>query len=346
MTKQFCPKCGKETDVFCGKVCRECFIEKHKLVECPLVIHTKTCPTCGSFFRKGKWAFTEDESENILDSVRDAIKIDSQAENVEVFLTPRKLDSPLYHVGIEVTAEINGVELTSETETEVRVRKESCLTCNRIAGGYFEGIVQIRAENRLPTKDELKRSEKIAHELAGRSQNKGDRLAFISKITERDEGIDVYVGSTKLGTQICRAVIDVFGGKYTESPSLVGQKDGVDIYRVTFALRLPEFVRGDIVSVNDRVIVVQKYGKHVRGIDLETGKKIVEPTDRVGKIIKLGSVDDAVSTVLVTYEGKTIQVLDPETYESVTIRKPEFLNVEAGDEINIIKTGKGIFVLP
>ena len=346
MTNQFCPKCGKETDEFCGNVCKECFIETQELMECPLVINTKTCPTCGSFLRKGKWSFTDDESGNVLDSVRDAITIVPGAENVELFLTPKKLHESMYHVGIEMKAEINGVEITAETETEVRVRKESCITCNRIAGGYFEGIVQLRAENRLPTKDELKKGKKIAHELAGRSQDKGDRLAFISKTLTLDEGIDLYVGSTKLGTQICRAVIDFFGGKYTESPSLVGQKDGVDVYRVTFALRLPEFVRGDIVSVNDRVIEVQNFGKHVRGIDLETGKKIMEPTDRIKNITKLGSASDAVSAVLVADEGSTIQVLDPETYESVTIRKPEFLNVEAGNEINIIKTEKGIFVLP
>lgn len=346
MTNQFCPKCGKETDEFCGKVCKECFVEKQVLMECPLVIPIKTCPTCGSFLRKGKWLFSEDAVENILNCVRDSITIEPQAENVELFLTPKKLHESMYHVGIEMKADINGVEIEAETKTEVRVRKESCLTCNRIAGGYFEGIVQLRAEKRLPTKDELKKGRKIAHDLAGRSQDKGDRLAFISKTLTLDEGIDFYVGSTKLGTQICRAVIEVFGGKYTESPSLVGQKDGVDVYRVTFALRLPEFVRGDIVSVNDRVIEVQIFGKHVRGIDLETGKKIMEPADRIGDIIKLGSASDAVLTVLVTDEGSTIQVLDPETYESVTIKKPEYLSDKAGSEINIIKTKKGIFVLP
>lgn len=343
---QFCPKCGKDTDVLFENVCRECFLKTHKLIDCPLVIHIKTCPTCGSFFRKGKWAFSNNETKNVLDSVRDEISIDKKAKNVEIFLTPNKLDKSIYRVGIGVTAEINGIAITEETELEVRVGKEACDACSRIAGGYFEGIVQVRAENRLPTKEELTRSENIARKLAGRYQDKGDRLSFISRTVELDEGIDIYVSSTKLGKQVCNAVIEVFGGKFSESPSLIGQKDGVEIYRVTFSLRLPEFVRGDIVSVNDTVIKVQNFGKHLRGIDLETGKKITEPADRIGKIIKLGSVNDAVSSVLVADEGDTVQVLDPETYESITIRKPEFLDVKAGNDINVVKTEKGIFILP
>ncbi|MCX9014352.1 MAG: NMD3-related protein [Candidatus Methanoperedens sp.] len=346
MSSQFCPKCGKDTDVLFENVCKECFLKTHKLIGCPLVIHIKTCPTCGSFFRKGKWAFSNDETKNVKDSVLDEISIDKKAKNAEIVLTLNKLDKLMYRVGIEVTAEINGIPITEETETEVRVGREACDACSRIAGGYFEGIVQVRAENRLPTKEELARSETIARELAGRYQDKGDRLSFISRVVELDEGIDLYVSSTKLGKQVCNAVIEVFGGKFSESPTLIGQKDGIEIYRVTFALRLPEFVRGDIVGVGDSVIEVQNYGKHLRGTDLETGKKFMEASDRIGKIAKLGSLNDAVSSVLVMYEGNTIQVLDPETYESVTIRKPEFLDVEAGNEIRIIKTKKGIFVLP
>jgi nonsense-mediated mRNA decay protein 3 len=53
-----------------------------------------------------------------------------------------------------------------------------------------------------------------------------------------------------------------------------------------------------------------------------------------------------VSAVLVADEGRTIQVLDPHTYETVTVKRPEFLSVEPGNEIKIVKTEKGIFVLP
>jgi len=61
---------------------------------------------------------------------------------------------------------------------------------------------------------------------------------------------------------------------------------------------------------------------------------------------KLGRKQDAVPAVLVADEEKTIQVLDPETYETITIKRPEFLSTEQGNEVKIVKTAKGIFVVP
>jgi len=59
--------------------------------------------------------------------------------------------------------------------------------------GYFVGIVQIRADKRLPTNDELTKCMSIAEEVAQRSAEKGDRLAFIAKTGRDRRGIDMYV---------------------------------------------------------------------------------------------------------------------------------------------------------
>jgi nonsense-mediated mRNA decay protein 3 len=52
-----------------------------------------------------------------------------------------------------------------------------------------------------------------------------------------------------------------------------------------------------------------------------------------------------VLTVLVSIEDSAILVLDPETYETVAIKKPMSLNAEAGSEIPVLKTSYGIFAL-
>ncbi len=346
MTTLFCPKCGKDADIFYDNVCRQCFVGDKKLIECPAVVYSKICPTCGSVFKRGKWSLKEDESETILECVKDALKLEKQARNLELTLSPKQLDYSRYNVHIEAKAEIKGASITASQDAEVRISWETCDTCSRISGGYFEGIVQIRADGRIPTREELERCKSIAEDVAIRAQEKGDRLAFIAKTEELGEGADLYVGSIKLGKQICRAVIDVFGGKFMESPKLVGQKNGEDLYRITFALRLPEFVHGDVISVDDRVIEVLSCGKHVSGIDLETGRRFIENFNDLMEVRKLSRRDDAVSAVLIADEGKTIQVMDPETYETVTIKRPEFLSVEAGEEIKVVKTARGIFVVP
>lgn len=346
MTTLFCPKCGKDTDVFYDNVCRQCFIGDKKLLECPAVVYSRICPTCGSVFKKGRWQRRDEEKELVLECVKDNLSLSKYAENIELELSPEQLDYSRYNVHVEAKGEIKGVLIKASQDVELRINWQTCDTCSRISGGYFEGIVQIRADRRTPAKEELERCRGIASGVAAKAQEKGDRLAFIAKTEELDEGADLYVGSIKLGKQICRAITDVFGGKFSESPKLVGQKNGEDLYRITFALRLPEFVRGDIISMDGKVIEVQSCGKHVSGTDLETGRRFIENYDDLMDVKKLGSRQDAVSSVLVADEKKTIQVLDPETYETVTIKRPEFLSAKSGDEIKIVKTSKGIYVLP
>jgi nonsense-mediated mRNA decay protein 3 len=346
MNSSFCPKCGRDTDVLYNTVCRECYISIVKLLECPQVLYLRICPKCGSFFRKGRWSSREDETEVMREIVIDNLETNREAQNLELIIIPEQLDPSRYRVHVEAHARINGIPVDEELYTEVRINRETCDSCSRISGGYFEGLIQIRGDRRVPGKEELETCQCIARDVSVQALEKGDRFAFITKVVELDEGRDLYVGSRKLGKQICRAIINSFGGSFSESPKLVGQKDGVNLYRVTFAIRLPEFMRGDIISVNDKVIEVQSCGKHIRGIDLETGKRFTEEFDSQRKVEKLGRKEDAVSAVFISEEGSTIQVLDPDTYETVTIKKPDFLGSQPGSEIKIIKTSKGIYVLP
>ncbi|MCZ7357862.1 MAG: NMD3-related protein [Candidatus Methanoperedens sp.] len=346
MSNLFCPKCGNEADIFHDNVCGKCFIGNKKLIECPEVVSVRICPTCGSVYKKGKWALKEDEKQTIIDSVKDNLNVNKEASNLELTISPKQLDYSRYRVNIKGRAKIREVQIEDAQDAEVRVNWETCDTCSRISGGYFEGIVQIRADNRIPTKEELKKCQAIAEDVASRAQEKGDRLAFIAKTEKLEEGIDLYVGLSKLGKQICRAIIEAFGGRFAESPKLVGQKNGEDLYRITFALRLPEFVKGDIIDADDKVIEVQSCGKHLSGVDIVTGRRFIESFESLMDVRKLGRREDAVPAVLVVDERSTIQVLDPETYETVTIKRPEFLSAEQGDEVKIIKTSKGLFVLP
>ena len=316
------------------------------MIESPEVAYARICPACGAVFKRGKWSLKEDEATTIIDSVKDNLSINKEAVNLVLDLSPKQLDYSRYRVHLEAHADIRGSPIGSSKDVEVRIQWDTCETCSRISGGYFEGLVQIRADKRIPTTEEMGKCQEIAEDVAQRSREKGDRLAYIAKIEDLEEGIDLYVGLMKLGKQICRAIIDHFGGKFSESPKLVGQKNGVDLYRITFALRLPEFVRGDIIFADDKVIEVQGCGKHVSGIDIETGKRFMENFNDILEMKKIGKRTDAIPAVLVSDEGKTIQVLDPETYESIVLKKPEFLRAETGTEVQVIKTSRGLFVLP
>jgi nonsense-mediated mRNA decay protein 3 len=340
-----CPKCGRECDKFFDSVCKDCFFETFKLFELPLVLHVRVCSSCGAYFHKSKWEDIGNLEEAVLKAVENAIFIHSEAEDVEIYLKPREVTPFIYIVRAEVDAVVRDEPIHAEAETEVRILRTACDICSRESGGYFEAIIQIRAAGRFPTEEERKRCSAIAREAMEGMRKKGDRLAFISSVLEQKEGVDLYMGSMNASRQVCRLIISELGGNFSESPTLVGMKDGKNLYRITFAVRLPEFRPGDVIRFRGRIIQIRSSGKKVNGISLEDGLRFISNPEELKGAEKIANLEDAVLTVLVSIEENAILVLDPETYETVAIKKPMSFNAEAGSEIPVLKTAYGIFAL-
>jgi nonsense-mediated mRNA decay protein 3 len=340
-----CPKCGRECDKFFDSVCKDCFFETFKLFELPLVLHVRVCSGCGAYFHKSKWEDIGKLEEAVLKAVENALFIHSEARDVEIYLEPREVTPFIYVVSAEVDAVVRGEHIHSEAETEVRIQRTACDICSRESGGYFEAIIQIRAAGRFPTEEERKRCSAIAREAMENMRKKGDRLAFISSVLEQKEGVDLYMGSMNASRQVCRLIISELGGNFSESPTLVGMKDGKNLYRITFAVRLPEFRPGDVIRFRGGVIQIRSSGKKVNGISLEDGSRFISTPEELKGAEKIANIENAVLTVLVSIEENAILVLDPETYETVAIKKPISFNAEAGSEIPVLKTAYGIFAL-
>ena len=206
--------------------------------------------------------------------------------------------------------------------------------------------MQLRADNRIISETEVDRCIKLADRLLNKLTEKGDHFAFVSKVEELKEGVDLYIGSAASCKQVCRAIIRELGGSYTTSPSLVGKKDGEDLYRITCAMRLPEFIRGDILAIRDLVVEVTHQDKQIHGTDLTDGHKVSLGAGMDAPAAKIGSRNDATMTVLVAIEGDTVQILDPETYKTILLKKPVFLSEDSGSEVCVVKTNEGVFLLP
>ncbi|MDD3041838.1 MAG: NMD3-related protein [Methanosarcinaceae archaeon] len=349
MNSIICPKCGEECEKLFGNVCRACFFNNFKLIELPLVQHLRVCSRCGAYYHKNHWEELGSLEDVVLKTVEDALFIHEMAENIELYLEPRKVTPYRFMVRARVEATVMGEAVYSEAEaeTEVRVKREACDMCSREAGGYFEAIIQIRADGRYPTEDEKKRSTEIAWEVVRQMKKKGDRMAFVTHKLELKEGLDFYMGSMNASKHVCRQVSSELGGSFSESPSLVGMKDGKDVYRVTYSMRLPEFRPGDVVHFQKKVIEIKSSGKKINGLDLTNGgSRFIAKAEEFKGAEKLGRIEDATLAVLVSIEENAILVLDPETYETVAVRKPASFSAEAGSDIKVLKTSYGLFALP
>jgi nonsense-mediated mRNA decay protein 3 len=308
-------------------------------------LHAQVCSNCGAHFNRGRWTNDYDIDEIVIRTVEDELLIHEKAEDIELYIEPRQMTPHLYRVRVEVDATIIGEKIHQEIETEVRIGRMACDMCSRISGGYFESILQIRATNRRLSDEEKKECMAIVNSILKRMRKKGDRMAFISNSIDDREGIDLYMGSANASRDICKEVISELGGTSSESPNLFTRKDGKDVYRITFALRLPEFMPGDIIEFGENVIEVRKFGKNVTGTNLISGSKYLSKPDEIQDAKLVGRREDAVRTVVVATEDDELMVLDPENYETVTIKKPLLFSAEAGDEVPAIKTSNGIVVL-
>jgi nonsense-mediated mRNA decay protein 3 len=347
-SKLFCPKCGRETQQ--EGLCEACFAEKYVVFEIPQVLEVKICAKCPSYKVGDAWVDTNlDTYEELakratLKTVKLALSVNKEVQHPRITVVPEFTSPQVLKVSVRVTGEIGNRPVSTDAEVEARVRKETCDICSRIAGGYYEGIIQIRAQDRFPTKEEVKKCLKVVENTIVRAAKAGDRLAFITDVFPLPEGADVYIGSSTCGRQASRAIIDEYGGTVTEAPKLVGAKDGKDLYRITFAVRLPSIIAGDIVKMRNQVVLVEKLGKRISGIDLANGQSTSAPEDI--KLTKISDRSQAMKTVLVSEDANSVQLLDPVTYESVTVKRPAFLNRTPGEEVWVVKTPEGIFLLP
>ncbi len=336
----FCPNCGQRSE---NGLCTQCFLERFDLVKCPPILLTKVCTTCGSFFRNGKWVDCDLPS-LATSTIRSQLHINPAAEDIHISFVPETLGENM-RVHVHVDAMVRGIGVSADVDVDVRLERKSCDRCRLIAGGYYEAIVQLRAENRFPTSEERSRCQDIAKNVINQLQ-KSDRMTFISDIRELKEGIDIYVVPIHAGDQVSKAITEEFGGQISRAAKLAGRREGKDVYRVSFAVRLPQFMVGDIISLGDLIVDITSTGKRIVGMNLKTGARFNSDMKDVVGAELLGHRSDAKTTILTMVQDDEIQVLDPDSYEPVILPRPAFLNAKGGDEILVIKTHKCMFVLP
>lgn len=271
LTQGFCPKCGAPTDT--GGLCGKCRAKDMTPIEIAQRVECTLCPTCSSIKTNGMWSDTVvDRNEIAYNIVNASIKIHPDVKNVQKSINIVDISSNRSQANVLVTGNIYGVEIEAEQKVKFVWIREQCDRCSRIAGSYYEGVIQVRATGRKPTEFELHRAEVIAYQLEDSMQTSGDRLSFVSDIDETKDGIDITFSSQAIGSAISHDIIGALGGTVTTHPKLVGEKAGVRIYRVTYSIRLPRFSKGDIIKHENEYFQILRQTKETLFVrDLKTG---------------------------------------------------------------------------
>ncbi|AGB05329.1 NMD protein affecting ribosome stability and mRNA decay [Aciduliprofundum sp. MAR08-339] len=329
-----CIECGKREAKYEG-LCEECFLKKVKFTDLPGHMEIVRCPHCGAVKFKGEWRRME-EDDIIRELIERNMDVLHDCDSIHFDFNVReendgKLVDVLFHIKYE------DLEVDEEHVSEVLVKYESCPRCNRYFGNYFEAILQIRGLR----DGELHDIVNFAHERLAFYAQKNENL-FITKEEGKHGGWDIYISDKREAKKVADEMCRKYGATLKSSPHIVGRKDGKDVYRMTYSVRLPEYREGDVVEMQSKYYLVEHVSSHyVKMISLDDGKeKSVDVRKHEIRVIK--KRDELEEAMVIFSQGNEVQVMDGDyrTLEAISYRKHR-----SGERVKIIRTENMVYVI-
>ena len=345
----FCPECGSTDKKMVGNLCVECFLKNFQMIELPKRIEVEICSHCNSRLEEGKW--TDEfipEEEIIYRALERNIKIADEVENEVINLEIDQMKGTIANCFVEVVGEVEGTEIEETHDCEVKILKTVCPTCSKVQSGYYEAVVQFRADKREIKSEEYEKADEVVERTLIK-QEKKDKLAYCPQIAKLKEGYDYYIGSLKTARKVAENLKEEFGGIIKESPRLISEdkSTGKGLYRIWISVRIPEFERDDFIKYENKTLQVKDIDKNrVIGIDISTNKKQSIPLKNMEEIELVKKAEDIETTTIISKSPNMIQILDPSDYSAVDLEMKEgFENCNIGDEIKLIKIDNYIYLL-
>ncbi len=228
--KKFCPKCGKETNLFIDKICADCFLSGKKIftVRKPNI---SQCKQCHRLFISGEEKHFDQQiiAENIADNIDFIEELDQPKVFVEI---EQKTDLD-YVAEVKVEGFLTDQLVEQKKIINFALREVNCDACMKLSSDYREAILQVRSEDKsnkpqiLELVEDLLKTEKLKDPLSGSS-----------KIIELKYGYDFWIGSKKAAVKVSRYLEKLYKTKMVVSKKLIGEDDqGKRKYRHTFCIK-------------------------------------------------------------------------------------------------------------
>ncbi|MBI4150339.1 hypothetical protein HY488_02965 [Candidatus Woesearchaeota archaeon] len=321
---KFCPRCGKKN--IKGDYCSACTLIVNPLPKDWKHLEMTFCSRCSATLLKNKWQPSKQPGKDLETSIRTQF-IKRLKLNHDVRVTPI------------LDALKTGPGISQEIEIEVKAPRHGlygipatitftiCPKCSKHGTEYFEGALQLRSAHEKEIRQDILdavRNEIAKHAERGVHCTKEDRVG---------NGIDFQITSQKHVQTIGRKLHEMFGGTLKINSRIFtrNRQTSKDVYRVNVFLELPKFVKGDVVQIDDKIILVTKVGKKIIGDDLIHNKGVT--VDYQQKMVEVLPVRKA--TISQVYPH--LEVLEPESYQPVHLENPPKRHLQVGDKVKIIE---------
>lgn len=340
----FCVECGKDEPIFRNGVCLCCYLKHMQFSKGPAYLDITLCPRCTSYRYKNTWV--QESFDDVLKRhIKDVFTINPDLKNVTIHTRCNERERVLACL-VSISGSFEGQTITEDHPLTVRIKQNTCNICSREAGGYYEAIVQIRAEQRTFTNEELRAIRRAVEVMVGQLQKSGKRGLFITDYEEKREGLDFFISEKTTAFSIAKKIQEQFGGDFKQSASSAGMKDSRQVYRMTYLVRVPAYRNGDFFSVGTSFyVIVSLHENKVRAVELSTWtEKVIDGKDVHPSRI-YGGGELIREMIVVSQSKKEIQLMDPKTYSTVEIQKPKGEPVES-PMVKTVKLDGYLFLVP
>ncbi len=231
----FCYLCGIATRDLHKGLCSACYLKTKELVSLPTRISAEICRECKNTPQTHR-ATTNSTGRTFeliaKNAVNKNLTHDLYEPDIKISIRriSERLKSVTCELEVEVTGTSEGLEYNDHHRTTLEIKKVLCDDCSRLAGGYYEATIQLRTPDIAKSLPELK---KILAEI-----HRKDRKAFVVEETPVSGGIDIKIGSAKAAKALAAYFKKRRNVEIKESATLVGRKEGKDLYRTTTLIRL------------------------------------------------------------------------------------------------------------
>jgi nonsense-mediated mRNA decay protein 3 len=352
-----CYLCGEKSVI--EGLCENCYNKENPLIGIKTPLSITTCKRCGSVKIPGGWKTLPTSIKSYDEQIQSQIdlllsrEVQRQIEGVVVSFEEKNRLDRVHHIIVTARGSSHA-DLDHHEENypvEVRMSYGTCDTCGMLSGGYYEAILQVRADDRPLSEDEEESITALVEQRTIAEYGR-DVKAFITGSDSDKYGVDFWVGSEHLARKIADEIQAEYLAERKENYKLYGQeKGGKDKFRVTLLLRLPRFTVGDFISVLDHPCQVTTMGKGgVSCHDLtDSSQFTVTPKSVKWKSMSfLAEESEKKEFVVVSrVHGQPVQLMDAKTFEMHEIES-ELLDdsVEAGTTIFGFQENENVYPLP
>jgi len=338
----FCVECGKEGTIYKNGVCIDCYLKENKFTEGPEIIDLPSCAHCDSYKYKNNWT-NELLTEILKRIIKKTFKMSNELKKVDINPVCNEAKGG-YECKIIISGFIDGCQVVEEHNVLVRLRKTVCDVCSKQFGGYHEAIIQVRTEGKKLNQEELQNIQLSVENIVQNLQAKGNRTLFITDIGQEHGGLDFFISDKQAALVITKNLHDEYGGIIKQSSKNIGMKDGKQVYRVTYLLRLPSYKKGDYIKIDNlyyQIISIQKNA--LKLLNLENWKEELADLNHIKNFKILGGKELVKEMIFVSQTENDVQIMNPKTYEITVIKKPKEHKINSKN-VKIIKIENQLFL--